>query len=132
MPIQSVKEVCLYTSDLEKTQAFYHDVLGFDIISHVPNRHVFFRLGQQVLLCFNPEVTRDEKKLPPHFAHGVQHIAFEVPFEEYEDWKEKLSSQGAKIVHEQHWRADRYSFYFYDPSGHLLEIVPPGIWEEGS
>jgi catechol 2,3-dioxygenase-like lactoylglutathione lyase family enzyme len=129
LPIQSVKEVCLYTPDLAKTQAFYCDVLGFDVISKVAGRHVFFRLGEQVLLCFNPEVTKLEKKLPPHYARGVQHIAFEVPQEEYEDWKEKIKNRGIEIVHEQQWNAHRFSFYFYDPSGHLLEIVPPGIWE---
>jgi len=129
LPIRSVKEVCLYTPDLEETQAFYREVLGFDVIGQVADRHVFFRAGDQVLLCFNPEVTREEKKLPPHYAQGVQHIAFEVPQEEYEEWKEKLSKNRVKIVHEQHWQDERYSCYFYDPSGHLLEIVPPGIWD---
>lgn len=129
MLINSVKEVCLYTPDLPKTQAFYQDVLGFTVISQVPNRHVFFRVGNQVLLCFNPDVTRNEEKLPPHYASGVQHLAFEVPVEEYEDWKERIKKSGVKIIHEQQWTTDRYSFYFHDPSGHLLEIVPPGIWE---
>ena len=129
MPIHSVKEICLYTADLADTKTFYHGILGLKIISQAPDRHIFFRIGDQVLLCFNPEKTRFEKKLPPHFAFGIQHIAFEVSQEEYEQWKVKLKNKGVKIVHEQHWKAGLLSFYFHDPSGHLLEIVQPGIWE---
>lgn len=116
-------------SDLEKTRYFYEKVLGFRFLSQVENRHIFFRAGEQVLLCFNPEATKNEKKLPPHFAYGRQHIAFEIGKEKYDDWKERLESMGVEIIHEQPWKEDLYSCYFHDPDGHLLELVPPRIWE---
>lgn len=129
MKISHIKENCLYVSDLDRTRDFYHYQLGMPLISFVDGRHVFFRVGSSVLLCFLPEVTKAEKTLPPHFAYGPQHLAFEVPWEDYEQWKEKLKQFNIKIIHEQHWKADRYSMYFHDPDGHVLEIVPPGIWE---
>ena len=129
MSIQFIKEVCLYVSDLERTRAFYENVLGFSVISQVDQRHVFFRVGKQVLLCFNPEATKNEKVLPPHFATGRQHVAFEIAVEEYEPWKQTLAEAGIAILHEQHWKENLYSCYFHDPDGHVLEFVPPGIWE---
>ncbi|MEK6476989.1 VOC family protein [Catalinimonas sp. 4WD22] len=129
MEILQIKENCLYVSDLLRTRHFYKEVIGLELISFVEGRHVFFRAGRSVLLCFLPEVTKQEETLPPHFAYGQQHLAFEVSQSEYEEWKKKLTDQNIKIVHEQHWKENLYSFYFYDPDQHVLEIIPPGIWE---
>ncbi|MFP4092229.1 MAG: VOC family protein [Cyclobacteriaceae bacterium] len=129
MRINQVKENCLYVKNLQESRRFYHEQLGMPIISFVENRHVFFRAGSSVLLCFLPEVTKEEKNLPPHYAHGPQHLAFEVPRHEYELWKEKLKKQQVKITHEQEWKEGKKSFYFEDPSGNVLEILPPGVWE---
>ena len=116
-------------NDLEATRAFYSNLLGFSIISDVANRHIFFRVGEAVLLCFNPDITKNVAVLPPHYAIGPQHIAFQVSQGEYEYWKEKLQKNGVKIIHEQHWKEEKYSFYFHDPARNVLEIIPPNIWE---
>jgi catechol 2,3-dioxygenase-like lactoylglutathione lyase family enzyme len=127
-----IKETCLYIDDLDTAQRFYGDGLGMPVISKVEGRHIFFRVGASVLLCFIPEVTRKEQNLPPHFAKGKQHIAFEVPLEQYAAWKEKLHKLGIPITHEQDWGKNRTSIYFEDPFGHVLEILPPGIWDAGA
>ncbi|WKN31546.1 VOC family protein [Porifericola rhodea] len=129
MKVHQIKENCLYVSDLAKTRQFYEKLMGFELISFVEGRHVFFKAGSSVLLCFLPEVTKSETKLPPHFAYGQQHLAFEVDLKEYEVWKAYLKEQNISILHEQHWKDNLYSFYFHDPDQHVLEILPPGIWE---
>lgn len=129
MKVQQIKETCLYVKNLQQTRDFYEKILGLSVISFVEGRHVFFRAGSSVLLCFLPEVTKAEQTLPPHFAYGPQHIAFEVPQAEYSAWKEKLKAHEIEIIHEQHWKEELYSFYFKDPDQHVLEIIPPGIWE---
>lgn len=126
---RQIKETCLYVSDLDKTENFYHHKLGLPVISKVNHRHIFFRAGSSVLLCFFPEVTREEENLPPHYAYGKQHIAFEAEREAYMQWKEKVQELGITITHEQSWKDGLKSFYFEDPDGHVLEIVPAGIWE---
>jgi catechol 2,3-dioxygenase-like lactoylglutathione lyase family enzyme len=126
-----IKESCLYIDNLELAENFYGTQLGMPVISKVKGRHIFFRVGTSVLLCFIPEVTRREQHLPPHYADGKQHIAFEVPESQYEAWKEKIREMGIAISHVQEWGSGRNSFYFEDPFGHVLEIVPPGIWEQG-
>lgn len=129
MQFNKIKETCLYISDLNIAQNFYQGKLGLPVISKVDHRHIFFRVGKSVLLCFLPEATKQEQELPPHFAYGRQHIAFETSVAEYQAWKEKLRQEGIAITHEQSWKNKLESIYFEDPDGHVLEIIPEGIWD---
>lgn len=124
-----IKETCLYISDLDLAEKFYHDMLKLPIIAKAQDRHIFFRAGSSVLLCFIPEATKQEETLPPHFASGKQHIAFEVDAKEYAKKKNELRGRGISITHIQQWKDGLESFYFEDPFGHVLEVVPKGIWE---
>lgn len=128
MTITQVKEIALYVKDLEESKEFYHTLLGFPIIGEVKDRHIFFRVGSSVLLCFNPAITQRDIFLPPHFAYGHQHIAFEVSQDEYENWKMKIIALNIQIIHEHDWGNGFKSFYFKDVDSHVLEIVPAGMW----
>jgi catechol 2,3-dioxygenase-like lactoylglutathione lyase family enzyme len=130
MNFTQIKETCLYISDLDMAEEFYHGLLEFPLISKVEKRHIFFRCGSSVLLCFIPEITKKEADLPPHFAEGKQHIAFEVEQSDYLKTKELLIMRNIKITHEQEWTDGLKSIYFEDPFGHVLEVVPKGIWEK--
>ena len=78
MEICKVKETCIYIKDLDQTQTFYQQVLGLPLLAKKAGRHVFFRAGTSVLLCFLPEASQQESELPPHYATGPAHLAFEV------------------------------------------------------
>jgi len=129
MKINSVKETCLYVSDLEKSRNFYHNFLGLEVIGFIENRHVFFRAGNSVLLCFIATATRNDQHLPPHDGSGNHHLAFEVPLEEYEKWKQKILDSEIPVEHIHEWPKGFQSFYFRDPDGNLLEIIQPGMWD---
>ena len=124
-----IKETCLYIKDIEETKQFYHGKLGLPIISIVPDRHIFFRAGTSVLLCFIAKTTAKEGTLPPHFGTGELHFAFETTEEQYLVWKEKVESEGITIEHEETWKDGLKSFYFRDPDRHVVEIVTKGMWE---
>lgn len=129
MNICKIKETCLYIQDLDLAKAFYHKKLGFPVISQVAKSHIFFRAGTSVLLCFIPESSREKASPPPHFAYGKQHIAFEVKSADYLLWKKKIVENEIEVIQEQTWKKGLKSFYFHDPEGHLLEIIPEGMWE---
>ncbi|HEU4903733.1 MAG TPA: VOC family protein [Flavisolibacter sp.] len=131
MDIRRIKETCIYVSDLEQTRAFYTDKLGLPLISLVKGRHVFFRAGESVLLCFIASQTEQEKELPPHGASGSVHFAFEVSHEEYPAALQKIKEAGISILHEHTWRNGLHSFYFHDPDSNLLEVIEEGLWEVG-
>ena len=129
MNIKQIKETCIYMQDLDQAHNFYHGLLGLPIISRVEGKHIFFRAGISVLLCFNPEDSRNKKSPPPHFAKGKYHFAFEVAEADYLVEKQKLISNGVKITDEVEWRNGLKSCYFEDPAGNVLEIVPAGVWD---
>jgi catechol 2,3-dioxygenase-like lactoylglutathione lyase family enzyme len=125
-----IKETCLYVKNLETTKQFYHEVLGLPVIHYEPEKHIFFRLGSSVLLCFNPEDSKTKTSPPPHFGGGRQHVAFEVNTEDYDDAKKQIESKGITIIDEVTWKSGRKSFYFEDLEGNVLEILPDkGIWD---
>jgi catechol 2,3-dioxygenase-like lactoylglutathione lyase family enzyme len=125
-----IKETCLYLRDLDKAKEFYHHILGLELISYIKGKHIFFRAGGSVLLCFNPEDSRTKKSPPAHYADGKQHFAFEVRNEEYISVKEEIRSKGIAIIDEIVWESGKESFYFTDPEENILEVLPEtGIWD---
>lgn len=128
MKICRIKETCIYVSDLEQTKAFYTGKLGLEPIAHVPGRHIFFRAGESVLLCFLAAVTRQEKDLPPHGARGSVHFAFEVSKNEYPAALQQVKEAGIPVLHQHTWKERLRSFYFHDPDKNLVEVIEEGLW----
>jgi catechol 2,3-dioxygenase-like lactoylglutathione lyase family enzyme len=125
-----IKETCIYVRDLQLTENFYHEKLGLKIIAKVEERHVFFKAGDSVLLCFIAETTQSHfMHVPPHGAKGSIHFAFEIEPDDYDQTKKEIIENGISIEHEQEWRPGVFSFYFRDPDDHLVEIAQQGIWE---
>ena len=129
MQFIQIKETSLYVFSLENSKSFYNGLLGLEIISEAPGRHIFFRAGTSILLCFLKEATLSDKTLPPHGGSGQIHIAFEVEIENYEQARKEIQLKGIKIEHEHTWPGGFKSFYFRDPDDHLLEIVQVGMWD---
>lgn len=130
MNFLKIKETCLYLKDLEKARQFYQDVLGLEVIHYLAEKHLFLRVGSSVLLCFNPEDSKLKESPPAHFGEGIQHFAFEIPLIEYEKAKIEILEKGIEIIDEVTWDSGMESFYFRDPEGNILEIIPDqGIWD---
>ncbi|MTI39034.1 VOC family protein [Fulvivirga lutimaris] len=127
--IIKIKETCLYIHDLEAAKLFYNEKLGLEIIHYQPEKHIFFRAGSSVLLCFNPDDSKEKSSPPPHFAEGNQHFAFEVEQVDYEKCKARVKSLDIPIIDKLIWKSGQESFYFKDPEGNVLEIVPVGVWD---
>lgn len=131
MKFIKIKETCLYVHDLEKARKFYHEILELPLISYVPDKHIFFSAGSSVLLCFNPEDSKNKTSPPGHFGSGKQHFAFEVAMGDYEKSKDWIRGKGISITGTVTWKSGIESFYFEDLEGNVLEIVPEkGIWPD--
>jgi len=100
------------------------------VIGSLRNEHLFFRVGTSVLLFFNPRNSKTKISPPGHYATGKQHIAFEIPYRSYDVYKKKILDRGISIIDEVSWGKKFKSFYFKDPNGHILEIVPKGMWDQ--
>ena len=96
--IRAIVETAIYVDDLDAAEAFYRDVLGLEVIGREAGRHVFFRVGDGVLLAFDPEATLKGDMLPPHGAVGPGHFALGVRADGLDDWRLRLEAP---------WRRDR-------------------------
>lgn len=130
MQFTQVKETCIYVSDLEASRQFYHNALGLEVISQVQDRHIFFRAGTSVLLCFIAGQTEKETVLPPHGAKGSIHFALEVEKSDYENTRQEIEKKNINILHDHQWRAGLRSFYFHDPDKNLVEVIEKGVWDK--
>lgn len=132
-PIEGILETALYAADLDAAEHFYGSVLGLKKITRVGNRHIFFALGQSVLLIFNPEETEapaapQALPVPPHGARGPGHACFRVTGDRLDDMAERLKAAGIAIESDFRWPGGARSIYFRDPAGNSLECSEPALW----
>lgn len=123
-----VIESSLYVDDLDAAERFYRDLLGLELVGREPGRHRFFRCGDAMLLIFAAAVTELSSGVPNHGARGPGHLAFAATRQEIDAWREQLADADVAVEHEIDWSGGRYSLYFRDPAGNLLEFVTPDIW----
>jgi catechol 2,3-dioxygenase-like lactoylglutathione lyase family enzyme len=127
-PIQHIVETAVYADDLDRAEAFYHDVLGLALLSKERGRHVFFGVGASVFLVFNPDETIKGAHLPPHGVKGPGHFALGIAPDDLSAWRQRLEQHAVQIEREVEWPRGGRSLYFRDPAGNLVELATPGIW----
>lgn len=130
----TVLETCLCADDLIAARDFYESLFDFELIDFQPERNLFFRCGDGMLLLFNPAHTSvvqtdvEGQSIPLHGTTGVGHVAFRVPHEEIGQWREKLEAAGVEIESEVRWPNGARSLYFRDPASNCLELATPDLW----
>ena len=128
LQLTRILETSLYTDDLDRAEAFYKSVLGLNVFAKEAGRHLFYELGDQMLLLFNPARTIEESEVAPHGARGPGHVAFAVPKSEMAEWKRHLKGKGVEIEKDVLWPNGGRSIYFRDPAGNCLEFASPLVW----
>ncbi len=130
---KGILEAALYVHDLDAAERFYGGVLGLERIMRAGNRHVFYKVGQTVLLIFNPVETRiadpdSRLPVPPHGADGPGHLCFAASAEEIDIWRDRLTAAGHAIERDFNWPNGARSIYFRDPAGNSIEMAEPQLW----
>jgi catechol 2,3-dioxygenase-like lactoylglutathione lyase family enzyme len=129
-----ILETVLYAGDLDAAERFYTGMLGLSLHAKSEGRQLFYRLGRQMLLIFNPEATAKPPPpdarlpVPPHGMTGHGHVCFAASAEEIASWRQRLSDQGIAIEADFEWPGGGRSIYFRDPAGNCLEFAEPRIW----
>ncbi len=139
MTTRGVSHIGLSTLDLDRTRAFYEEVLGFPLVTAEQMdfeeggsiRHAFFDCGDGQMLAFMEP--RGVKGLPPEFDTGINrglglpdmfyHFAFVAEsVEALHAKRAELIAKGVKVtpVVDHEWAQ---SIYFKDPNGLLLEYA---------
>jgi catechol 2,3-dioxygenase-like lactoylglutathione lyase family enzyme len=131
--VTGVLETALYVADLERSQRFYENILGFATMVGDDRFRALSVAGRQVLLLFkqgasSKAMTLPGGVIPPHDGSGTSHLAFAIAAAEWEPWREKLLAHGVPIESTVRWERGGQSLYFRDPDQHLVELVTPGCW----
>jgi len=152
--LRGINHLALVCKDMARTVEFYTDTLGMPLTKTIelPNgmgQHFFFDIGNGDSLAFfwfpnapeaapgiaSPGAQVGKGSLTT--AHGsMNHVAFDVPVEKIEEYREKLHTRGIEVTEvinhddtpEQVSRVvnDKTfvrSIYFFDPDGILLEFA---------
>ena len=125
MPINRLNHAVLYVRDLEKSVAFYRDVLGFKVAEH--------NVGPNGRMLQAPGSTNDHdlglfqigSQAGPSGAGratvGMYHLAWEIDtLDELADMADRLSKAGALVGASDH--SSTKSLYGHDPDGLEFEI----------
>jgi catechol 2,3-dioxygenase-like lactoylglutathione lyase family enzyme len=155
--LRGVNHLALVCSNRAKTIDFYSNVLGMPLVGDIElpdgaGHHFFFDIGKGDLFAFFE--FRDAPEAAPGIASprknigdsadvkdfvtavaSMNHIAFDVPAEKIDEYRERLSAKGIPNTLINHDRSPRQrsetvnestiirSIYFRDPDGIVLEFA---------
>ena len=130
--LQRIGHILLSVRDVERSKAFYTQVLGFKVLEQDPTHGgVFLSLGEHgnTLDLFpskNPDAYPQPKPgVGSREGLGVRHTAYAVASED-DFVRAYFSLQDAGVpIHKAIDHTSQKSIYFHDPDDNLLEIV----WE---
>lgn len=120
--VRALGEVALRVNDLERSQAFYADVIGLPLLRRF-ERSAFFRIAEgyaghtAILALFDRGVKVEQER------STLDHIAFTIERSDYEAEKERLESLGLSVRTAAHEWVQWRSLYVTDPDGNEVELV---------
>ena len=122
-------------NDLEKSLAFYTDVLGMTYRGKVGPNGRCVVVGDTSIILVGREQPRPFEE-PLEHNGALCHQAFYVSSADYDAAMESFKEAGVAVFGEEWRRTGTFngrSFYFYDPSGNRLEINDPDppFWPAG-
>lgn len=126
--VNQIIETSLYVNNIDEAEDFYSNLFGLKSYSKAAPRHVFFKIGEGMLLLFDANQSRSGGSVPAHGMKGQGHVALAIQHDEIDFWKRRLRIQNVAIEQEVTWPSGGKSIYFRDPSGNSLELVTPDTW----
>ena len=112
-----IDQIQIKTNDIQKTKAFYQNILGLFILENDQNS-IMFQAGTSIL-----------KFVEDTDFNSIYHFAFNIPENQLEEaiqWcKDKVDlivlEDKSVVTHFKNWNA--HSLYFFDHNGNLLEFI---------
>lgn len=112
-----LRHVALSVRDLEATEQFYVDLLGFRVDWRPDPDNVYLTLGSDNLALHRADVQGG--------GGALDHIGVMVPTAEaVDEWARYLTARGATLVHQPRTHRDgSRSLYVRDPAGNLVQLL---------
>lgn len=118
--IKGFHEIAVVVSDLQRSEAFYKDILGMEVLFRIPDQCVIMRMGDS----------------PHHFiglwlpsahgayqndSHGKMHFTMKIDMADVDAWEAHFKHKGFDAPKRVKSNGDVH-FDFLDPDGHPLEF----------
>lgn len=130
--LQRIGHILFAVRDLERSKAFYTNILGFKVLEQDPEHGgLFLSLGEygntlDLFPSTNPDAyPRQKAGLGMRDGLGVKHTAFAVATEEDLSQAYFALQDAGVAIHRAVDHESQKSIYFFDPDDNMLEIV----WE---
>jgi catechol 2,3-dioxygenase len=130
--LQRLGHILIAVRDLEKSKAFYTELLGFKVLEQDPEHGgLFLSLGDygntlDLFQSKDPDIGKQPRAVIGNcIGLGVRHTAFAVETEQDLKVAYHALIDAGVTIHKALDHTSQKSVYFYDPDGNLLEIV----WE---
>lgn len=133
MQIKALGHVVLKVRNLERSVAFYRDILGMKEVMRYRGVMVFFSFGSNHhdlgLLQLG-----DQAELPSSHNLGLYHVAFKVgdSLDELRECKAHLEMHGVQLIGMSDHGVSQ-SLYLADPDGNEIELyvdADPALWKD--
>ena len=111
--INGINHITFAVSDLERSMAFYVNLLGLRLVGKW-DKGAYLLAGNQ-WIALNTDDAVISKSNPDY-----THISFNVLSTDFNKMKDKLKHAGVQSFKEN--SSEGESFYFLDPDGHKLEL----------
>ena len=111
-------------SDLDRSEAFYRDILGLETVSRAPEPFnlLFMKSGDDYVVLAKSKTPINPNEGDERFVHH----AFGVALDKYEESRAHLAEKGVHIIHEEE-RVDGVfrgkQAHFHDPDRNVIEII---------
>lgn len=134
MPIKRLNHAVLWVRDATASAAFYHDVLGFEIVHNLGGNAIFLRAdgsdNDHDLGLF----TVGQRSAAPSHTPGLYHLAWQVhTIDELAALRVKLAAAGSLAGESDHGVSK--SLYAKDIDGIEFEVMwasPRADWPQGA
>ena len=124
MQLKGIHHIALNVTDLDRSERFYTDILGFSVTHRFSKglRHIMLDTGNALLALFETPDLEMKMSLEQLSKKGYMHFAFETNREEFINIIEELKSKKVNIDSGPVVRGEGESIYFTDPDQNHLEI----------
>jgi catechol 2,3-dioxygenase-like lactoylglutathione lyase family enzyme len=119
IPVSGVSELVLEVGDLEASERFYAEVLGFPVVDRWPDRDaVWVMAGDRTRIgLWKPQVGLFGSRGGVHV-----HFAMQIAEEDFDDAVALLESRGQQVRTMAFGTTHGRAAYVEDPDGHLVEF----------